>query len=551
MARPSKPGKAPTRRKTSTAASDKTSPPSDAVSADATTDTSSDPARAAQSPAIETTSDTPVQDTPAPSEQQSAMADPTTSTRVTPVQPVSTDALPNAPTQLTPPTDPPSEEFAAAVVIDDRKAKSDFAIISDADLSQTTDGPAITDTSTDNVDALTSPPTTPENDALVVQPTDPETPGDNSVDNTSTVATQIAPDAPQDEGPKRTTPPPDSLPPPARAGFFPLVLGGIVAAGIGFGAAQLLRPMGAQTTDLSTRLSDLEGRVTLMSGELSTQIGDLSATIGGDPLETVLPMIDSLTARVDDQDARLATLSEAGDTSEQLAAALAELDTRVSEQVGATLSEPLANLAALREDITSTQNGLRADIENLRALAETQLAEAEADAADAANRAARSAARLALGDISTAFDTGAPFIAVLPDITAAGVDMPALLQDTAESGVPTLADLQDSFTPAARRALGASLSAVDAGSVTDRVALFLRSQTNARSLSARDGDDPDAVLSRAEAALRAGRVANAINELDALPDAGRAAMVDWIAQAQLRADAMVGLTTLQNQLTAE
>lgn len=539
MARPSKPGKAPTRRKTSTTSSDATTAPGEALPADRAADTTSDQT---QTPGSNEKPLSPDQDAYASAQEHTPMADPTTSTRVTPVPPVeAADSIADQ-TELTPPTDTPSEEVTAAVVVDEKTTDAD--VVADVDAAgRSTEADAPTDLA--GTDTLAS--ATGSNDTLTTDSAS-ETTAEKSHDPTDVPPPGTQGDAADSAPPP---PPPVTPPPPARAGFFPLVLGGIVAAGIGFGAAQLMGPMGTQTTDLSARLADLEGRVTLMSGELATQIGDLSAAANDDPLATVLPMIDGLTARLDAQDARLVTLSETDDTSDQLTVALAELDTRVSEQVSTTLSEPLADLAALRDDISSRQEGLRADIESLRALAETRVAEAEADAADAANRAARAAARLALGDIAAAFDSGAPFDPALADVSTAGVDIPAALRDAAETGVPTLSELQDSFTPAARRALGASLSAVDAGSVTDRFALFLRSQTNARSLSARDGDDPDAILSRAEAALRAGRVASAINELDALPDAGRAAMVDWIAQAQLRADATAGLTMLQNQLTAE
>ncbi|MGL4320847.1 MAG: COG4223 family protein, partial [Paracoccaceae bacterium] len=78
----------------------------------------------------------------------------------------------------------------------------------------------------------------------------------------------------------------------------------------------------------------------------------------------------------------------------------------------------------------------------------------------------------------------------------------------------------------------------------DRVSSFLRSQTGARSLSPREGDDPDAVLSRIEAALAAGSVADAFALMPALPEVSQAAMAEWVASAQLHLDGQQALATL-------
>ena len=57
-----------------------------------------------------------------------------------------------------------------------------------------------------------------------------------------------------------------------------------------------------------------------------------------------------------------------------------------------------------------------------------------------------------------------------------------------------------------------------------RMASFLVSQTGARSLEPREGDDADAILSRAEAALRQGDVAGARALVAQLPEVAQTAM---------------------------
>ena len=107
-----------------------------------------------------------------------------------------------------------------------------------------------------------------------------------------------------------------------------------------------------------------------------------------------------------------------------------------------------------------------------------------------------------------------------------------------------MADLSDSFPQAARDALEAALRANMGESWTERVGSFLRSQTGFRSLSPREGNDPDAILSRAEAALTAGRVAEAVAELEAMPEAGQPALADWLAQARIRIEAESAVAAL-------
>jgi len=74
-------------------------------------------------------------------------------------------------------------------------------------------------------------------------------------------------------------------------------------------------------------------------------------------------------------------------------------------------------------------------------------------------------------------------------------------------------------------------------------------QTGVRSLEPREGNDPDAVLSRAEAAVRAGDLGAALDEITALPDPGQAALADWAATAQTRADALGAMADVADMLT--
>ena len=80
--------------------------------------------------------------------------------------------------------------------------------------------------------------------------------------------------------------------------------------------------------------------------------------------------------------------------------------------------------------------------------------------------------------------------------------------------------------------------------VGERFGAFLRAQIGARSLEAREGTDPDAILSRAEASLGSGDVKTTLSEIASLPEAGQAAMAEWVTQAEARLSALDALDAL-------
>jgi hypothetical protein len=76
------------------------------------------------------------------------------------------------------------------------------------------------------------------------------------------------------------------------------------------------------------------------------------------------------------------------------------------------------------------------------------------------------------------------------------------------------------------------------------VATWLRRQLDARSVTPREGDDVDAVLSRAEAAAAAGELEAALAEIEALPEDVRAPFAEWEAAARTRLAAKAALAEL-------
>ena len=69
-----------------------------------------------------------------------------------------------------------------------------------------------------------------------------------------------------------------------------------------------------------------------------------------------------------------------------------------------------------------------------------------------------------------------------------------------------------------------------------------------RSLAPREGDDPDAILSRAQAAVTAGEIEGALAEIVMLPPDGQSAMTDWVTAARARLDALAAASGLAETL---
>ncbi|MEM8823714.1 MAG: hypothetical protein AAGF30_08910, partial [Pseudomonadota bacterium] len=166
---------------------------------------------------------------------------------------------------------------------------------------------------------------------------------------------------------------------------------------------------------------------------------------------------------------------------------------------------------------------------------EAAVADLEARAAanaDTAEAVARDAAR---DQLIIAVESGLPYADALEQLPEA----PEALEANASEGLPTTAELAAEFPALARAALREARAAEPAeGGLGSLAGRFL----NARSLEPREGDDPDAVLSRAEAAMRGGDVAAALAEIAALPEVARAPLADWIARAEARAAAQAALT---------
>ena len=321
--------------------------------------------------------------------------------------------------------------------------------------------------------------------------------------------------------------------PQQKRGGMSALLGGVLAAVLGFVVAQIV-PNGWPIT-ADTAVTDA---LVTADGEIRDVLARKADT----------ESLDALNTHIGDGLARLEAISEASAEQAALLSSLSDRLTALEERPIVDLSS-LENSDALNAELAA----LRAEIASVSEEAQRQIDAARDEATileqNAADAAAAAARRAALSRVLAALDSGVPFDATLAEFAAlAGTDVPAALSDNAAEGVATLASLQASYPDAARDAL-AAMRQENAGD-ENTFGNFFRNQFGVRSLEPQEGDSPDAILSRIEGALTEGRLQDAIAEAGTLPASGAEILGPWISSAQARIDAFAAADALTEQQTS-
>ncbi|MFQ5437887.1 MAG: COG4223 family protein [Paracoccaceae bacterium] len=325
-----------------------------------------------------------------------------------------------------------------------------------------------------------------------------------------------------------------------------LFAGGVAAAGMGYLVAlailpQQMKPEPVQTTSdpaILKQLADIEARLSVL--ESGPDVGRLVTTLK----ELRADMSDG-NATLDDR------LASAEAHLVKIDATIGALPTVAPSDSGSPVASTDA-LAALQGEIMR----LKANIEALQVVQETlaqrldgvsgqmnEVVRASRENTQAAKKNAQSIEQSLAGErLRAAIVSGRPFASLLDDLAAQrGADIPAALSGTSQTGVPSIGVLQSGFAGAARSALKASLRDAAGDGFTSRFMAFLKSQFSTRSLEPHEGDDADAVLSRAQAALGHGDLPGAVALVRQLPDAGVNEMSDWLGLAETRLGALAAL----------
>ena len=308
-------------------------------------------------------------------------------------------------------------------------------------------------------------------------------------------------------------------PQPRRSVFWPLVLGGVIAGTLGFVASEMnvlntRVDTDALRQDLAQQRSDIE----------ALRTAEAPASPGAPDLSGIEEAIAGISQTVGAIESRLA-----------------ELENRP-----VATAEPTTPQPDYRDELAALQASVEEQQSEIERLLDSAMSVEEATQ----NAVRQAAVQRALTGITAALNSGSGYDAEIGDLENNGVsDVPAGLTAPAAEGVPTLLELQTDYPDAAREALAAARASGADGEGTG-VAGFLRRQLSARSVAPREGSAPDAILSRAEAAVREGRLADALADLDGLPPQSKTAMDSWLRRAQARVDAETAVQDLSQRLTA-
>lgn len=325
-----------------------------------------------------------------------------------------------------------------------------------------------------------------------------------------------------------------------KGGFVPMALGGILAAALGWGASSYQSgsyPFGdggdAFEAQTAASLAEQSEKIDALSGT----VAETAAQVGGIDLSGLESSTADLGARMQAAEGSAATLTEQ----------VAQLQSRIESMQNQWLSESVSPeaMAAYEKALAD----VRTAIETQRAEVEQMTQDAMAAQQSASDQAMLAKSRTALSDINTALRDGAPYTEALQVLQTNGVNVPDGLAASADEGAPTQAALVADFPPAARDALSAARRAeATTEDTASRVTTFFANQLGARSVEPREGDDPDAVLSRAEAALRSADLGTVLSELAALPEPAQAELADWTARAEARKAALDGADAVAQTL---
>jgi hypothetical protein len=207
---------------------------------------------------------------------------------------------------------------------------------------------------------------------------------------------------------------------------------------------------------------------------------------------------------------------------------------------GAAAGDPAA-MAAVTEKLAALESGISAlksaDASPRLAELETRLASLQQSAGSAAG-ASNVAQAIAAAGLKAAIDRGGSFASELETYATVVPSSPELeqLKNLAASGVPSKAELTAAFGSAADRMIAATqVSDPDAG-LLKRLSDSARSLVRSRRVGAVEGDAPEAVIARMEVAVNRGDIDTALTEANKLPDAARAAGIDYIGQLTARRD---------------
>lgn len=336
-----------------------------------------------------------------------------------------------------------------------------------------------------------------------------------------------------------------------KGGFAPALIGGALAACLGFIAARSevldgFLPDALKSGGTSEAVAALQATDIKQTKDLAALRAEFDALEQPDlgPFMTQLSAIQAEISplRVDSK--------ALGDRLSGFQTDLGPLSARLEVLEKRPMTEAVSDtaIAAYEREMTALKEAIatqRADVEEMINEARATEASARALEADAVTAATNATNQATVTRLRAALDGGTPIAPILTELASAGIPVSDDLTALAKDGVATQAALIDAFPVAARAALSAARAE---GAADDGLGGFMQRLLGARSVAPREGTDPDAILSRAEAAMIDGQIFVALAEIDNLPAPAGAAMAGWVAMATTRQTALQSTDTLAQSL---
>ena len=350
-----------------------------------------------------------------------------------------------------------------------------------------------------------------------------------------------------------------------------LLVGGVIVLFIGPKIAPLL-PSG---------MAPVAAWLAPGGAETKAEIAALQAAIAGLPKPVLQGRIEVIASRtvsqaVEDLSLQIATLQSALDDMpkpvsqgriELIAARKAEqavdvlrdeiftmlvqlsATTQGEGEVAAETAAGLSTLSAANARLKTELAALGQRIDEVSAVAE-QVVEVKAGAAVAI--VASNISNI-LDALRKALSTGIPFTSALVELESAGVEVMPTALTTTSDGIATMAELRADFPDAAHKAIRASIIASAGDGFFASIGAVTKAQLAVRSLTPQTGVGPDAVLSRAEEALKQDNLAAALAEINTLPQSAvePEAMAAWLDDAKTSLAAIQAYQALYNSLNTQ
>ncbi|MCY4303385.1 MAG: hypothetical protein OXC62_01145 [Aestuariivita sp.] len=317
--------------------------------------------------------------------------------------------------------------------------------------------------------------------------------------------------------------------------FAIIIFGGILAGFVGFAVS-------ISDDIFSTSNEEELYRLNALEVELSNKLAELEQTVTGitSRQEEFFASVDLLgiSAQIEANFEQLKAVQTFSDRLHILELRVEDISNNV--EISTLSTETIASidsdLADLRASLTQQQQDL-----------ELMFSEASQREEMASNQLRKANAQVSVTRLIAALDAGGQDISdYIIELEALGIAVVKEITKEAK-GIVTLQALQIDYPSLARE----TLKAARQSSESDRFLDFLKRQVNMRSVTPREGNSLDAILSRAESKLKSGELASALAELQTLPEMAKVKFSTWIEKAQKRVSAIAAANALLDKLTAQ